>query len=191
MPTQPVLPPPCEIPDSYTVVSIRHERHDTTPVTVIRTQPAEPLHLGGEHVTLVIRSDDQTVYGLTHQTVQPNAPLPDADTARTIAFDFLHAMDAAYTAGLTEQWIDRHDETITTRDGPATIAGVKVKTRHADGRYAWVIVGPHNQVITYERDITWDAANSRRKTQMWLHDRWIHAHDTHAPDLAAPAARSK
>lgn len=72
-----------------------------------------------------------------------------------------------------------------------TITGMKVKGRQlSTGLYAWVIVGPDEQVITFERGIAWDSSQHRRLTQMWLHDAWIAARDGFAPQpgpLAAPA----
>lgn len=49
---------------------------------------------------------------------------------------------------------------------------VKCKSKR-DGRYFWVIVGPGGHVITFERDVVWNAAGSMRQTEMWLHDLWL------------------
>lgn len=118
-----------------------------------------------------------------------DSDLPDAAHAHKHAFDFLARVDPNYAAELQLQWIDQHDETITTPDqADHTIAGMKVKTRHRDGRYAWAVVGPGPQIITYERDITWDAPAARRITHMWLHDTWIAAHDNDQPQPDPPYA---
>ncbi|WP_417235615.1 hypothetical protein [Arthrobacter sp.] len=109
--------------------------------------------------------------------------------ARKIALDFLGEVDADYATGLRELWIDRHDEHINDADGkPATVAGIKVKNGHDSGLYAWVIVGEHGQVVTYERDVAWISAEARRHTHMWLHDQWITAHDAGGPELDPPLA---
>lgn len=68
------------------------------------------------------------------------------------------------------------------------MAGTKVKTRHANGRYAWVIVGADETILTYERDITWDSAAGRRSAEMWLHDTWIAAREGAAAQPPAPYA---
>lgn len=189
-PTPTTLPAGLTIPDRYVRQHVRHELHEDIPVTVTRYQATPELTYGGEHVTTVIGSDNGTLYGYTRQlATSDESALPDTDTARKIAFDLLGRADADYAAGLRELWIDRHDEQITTADGnPATVAGIKVKTGHDNGLYAWVIVGEHGQVVTYERDIAWISAEARRHTHMWLHDQWITAHDAGGPELDPPLA---
>lgn len=185
------LPAGLMIPSGFEHRYVRHELHEDTPVTVTRYQQIPDLSYGGEHVTTVIGTNDGILYGYTQLTPTENEnQLPDKDVARRVAFNFLNEMDADYTAGLDERWIDRHDEHITTQNGePATVAGVKVKTGHQNGLYAWVIVGEHEQVITYERDVAWNSAEARRHTHMWLHDQWIIAHDAGGPELEPPLAR--
>jgi hypothetical protein len=65
---------------------------------------------------------------------------------------------------------------------------MKVKMHHDNGLYGWVIVGSDGQVITFERDIAWDAGEGRRGTQMWLHDAWIAAYEGAGPQPDAPYA---
>lgn len=189
-PTTTVLPAGLTIPDGFVHQHVRHELHEDIPVTVTRYQRTPTLAYGNEHVTTVMGTEDGILYGYTRQiaTSDENA-LPETETARTIAFDFLNEVDADYTAGLRELWIDRHDEQITGADGkPTTVAGIKVKTVHENGLYAWVIVGERGQVITYERDVAWISAEARRHTHMWLHDQWITAHDAGGPELDTPLA---
>ena len=38
-----------------------------------------------------------------------------------------------------------------------TISGVKVKTHHESGLYAWIVVGADGRIVTHERDIRWDS----------------------------------
>lgn len=189
-PPKAALPVGLTIPDGFVHQHVRHELHEDIPVTVTRYQAAPELNYGGEHVTTVIGTDNGILYGYTRQlATRDESALPDTETARTIAFDLLKTVDTDYMAGLRELWIDRHDEQITTTGGqPATVAGIKVKTGHDNGLYAWVIVGEHGQVLTYERDIAWISAEARRHTHMWLHDEWITAHDAGSPELDPPLA---
>ncbi len=186
-----ILPSGLTIPEDFAHRFVREELHEEIPVTVARYQRTPLLVYGGEHVTTVIGTDDGILYGYTRQiATSDDAALPDPNTARKAAFEFLIEADASYAAGLDEQWIDRHDEQITTESGqPSTVAGIKVKTRHTSGLYAWVIVGEHAQIVTYERDIVWNSGEARRHTHMWLHDRWVMAHDEGRPDLDPPLAR--
>ncbi|MFT4052450.1 MAG: hypothetical protein QM677_09395 [Microbacterium sp.] len=191
MTTTTILPAGLTIPARFEHQHVRHERHEAIPVTVTRYQSTPDLSYGTEHVTTVIGTENGILYGYTRQTAtEDEHRLPDVEAARRIAFDFLTTVDAGYASGLTEQWIDRHDEQITTATGKsAAVAGIKVKTRHRSGLYAWVIIGEYGQILTYERDIVWNSAAARRHTSMWLHDRWITAHDAGGPELDAPAAR--
>lgn len=169
-------------------VRVRDEHHDKRPVTVVRFQPAGYC-LGGTHLSVVVDPSD-TLLGYTCLTLQRPGVLPSTATAREIALRFLSSLDPAYTAELQELWIAQHDEAVIGADGTQhVVSGMKVKTRHARGLYAWVVVAPDGQVITYERDITWDAVTGRRATQMWLHDTWICAHDGLVPQPDPPYAR--
>ncbi len=177
------------IPSGFDVVHTRHELHDHIRVTVTRAQPEAPLNYGGEHTSFVVGVADDILYGYTRQQAgYATGELPSPERARDIAVAFLTEVDRAFAEQLTVLWVDRHDETIRTAAGECTVAGMKVKARHSDGRYAWVIVAADETVLTYERAITWDAEQSRRLTGMWLHDRWIVAHDNCGPELPAPLA---
>ncbi|WP_059012134.1 hypothetical protein [Streptomyces specialis] len=168
---------------------IRREEHDGRPVTVVRflkeARPGEGVHL------TVVLDDDGVLLGYTRLDPEDPSlagPLPAEHEAREAAFAFVTAFDPAYAAGLTVQWIARHDEHVAGPDGPAVVSGVKVKTRHRDGLYAWVVIGPGGTVLTYERDIRWDAVAGRRGTQMWLHDVWIAAREGRGPQPSSPYA---
>ncbi|MEU4624672.1 hypothetical protein AB0G04_32460 [Actinoplanes sp. NPDC023801] len=177
------------VPADLPVARTRRERHDTSAVSVVRFQRAG-YRLGGPHATTVV-SDDGTLLGFTNLTVTAPGDLPNKDDAERVAFAFLRRVDRVHADALAVQWVDRHDETITDAAGTTrTIAGIKVKTRHADGRYTWVIVGPDARIVTYERGVTWDRDEGRRGTYMWLHDAWVAAHDGSAAPPPPPYART-
>lgn len=76
------------------------------------------------------------------------------------------------------QWMDDHPELLTLDGQQTKIHGMKIKMyipQHA--LWAWVIVGCDNQVLTFERNISWDFDKMVRQTQMWLHDGWLKAQD--------------
>ncbi|MGO1849472.1 hypothetical protein [Microbacterium sp.] len=129
--------------------------------------------------------EDGTIFGYTHQSDHFTADaLPGREEAEQVAVEFLTSIDPAFADGLTVQWINQHDETITGPDNTTvTVSGMKVKTRHDSGLYTWVIVGAGNQIVTYERDITWNSDHSRRQTAMWLHDAWVTARDNSGEEL--------
>ena len=72
-----------------------------------------------------------------------------------------------------------HDETITVnnreRKQTLTLTGMKVKMRSTkpDQLWFWVIVGPNEEVMVFERDIFWVTMPGHRRTEKWLHDSWL------------------
>ncbi|MFP1626951.1 hypothetical protein ACLB9X_17635 [Streptomyces sp. 5K101] len=178
------------LPDGWTPVQIRSERHDDRPVTVVRYEQGTPRDLGGEHITTVVGADG-TLLGYTRMTAAAaRAPrATDEDAARDAAFTWLKGFAAGYADGLDVQWVNDHDEEVRDPAGAAhTITGLKVKTHHDNGRYTWVIVDGDGQVITYERDVRWDSDAGRRGTEMWLHDKWIAAREGSGPQPPSPYA---
>ncbi|MEO3805550.1 hypothetical protein [Nonomuraea sp. B1E8] len=175
------------IPHGWEIVRVRRERHDDRDVAVIRHQP-DGYRLSGPHTSLVLDADG-TILGFTRLQGDDHRPLPHARRAEEIALRFLREVAPDHADGLTVNWVAQHDETVTRPDGATErISGMKVKTRHDNGLYTWVIVGPDETVLTYERDITWDSGRGRRGTQMWLHDSWIAAYEGTGPQPASPYA---
>lgn len=177
-------------PEGWQAASVRRELHDDRPVTVVRFEADSVPNQGGEHVTAVI-DDDETLLGYTRMIASDSTRRahPDHEQAEQQAMRWLSGFAAEYAAGLSVSWVAQHDETVTDATGTEhTISGVKVKTHHESGLYAWVIVDQAGQVITWERDIRWDGSAGRRATQMWLHDSWIAAHDGLGPQPEPPYA---
>lgn len=177
-----------EIPEEWAIVDVRTEHHDERAVHVIRHQPGD-YRLGGPHATVVL-DQEGTILGFTTLSEEgAGAALLDEEEAQKRAFDFIHTVAPDYLSGLSVNFVQQHDETVTTDDGAeVTVSGMKVKMHHENGLYAWVIVGPDGGVLTYERDIAWDSGEGRRGTQMWLHDSWIAAYEGTGPQPAPPYA---
>ncbi|MGN9841669.1 hypothetical protein ACTMTI_26440 [Nonomuraea sp. H19] len=175
------------IPSGWEIVRVREERHDDRAVTVIRYQP-DGYRPGGPHTSIVLDADG-TILGFTRLQGVSDGPLPGVSRAEEVALRFLRQVAPDYAEGLSVNWVSQHDEIVTRPDGATeTVSGMKVKMHHGDGLYAWVIVGPDESVLTYERDITWDSGQSRRGTQMWLHDAWIAAYEGTGPQPGSPYA---
>lgn len=173
------------VPASWRSVGNRRADHDDRSVLVSRYQPEPDLRLSGPHLSVVRDIRDGTLLGYTHLTLGSGA-LP-SEEARQAAFEFLDRVDPTHASGLTVQWVDRYDETITECKRPPT------RRRWDEGQdpprkrpVHVVIVGPGNRVITYEREITWCTGAGRRATQMWLHDTWIAAHRGVGPQPDGP-----
>jgi hypothetical protein len=182
-----VAPPP-----GWQVVHAHRGLHDGRPVTVVRHQPHGPRTLLGVHTTAVV--DDQGVLlGWTNLTLQAaGRPHPQPATAQQAAFNWLARFAADHATGLVVQWVQPHDETVLDPSGDShTILGTKVKTRHLDGRYTWVVLGDGPGILTYERNVRWDAAAGRRGTEMWLHDAWVAACEGSGPQPPAPYALAR
>lgn len=176
------------VPAGWRVADARTENHDGTAVTVTRYERDGRRTLGAEHVSTVVARDG-TLLGYTRMIAGASGELLPEDRAREAALGWLRRHAPEYARGLDVQWVDRHDERVRTPDGREhVVPGTKVKARHASGLYAWVIVDAAGRVVTYERDVRWDASAGRRGTEMWLHDTWVAAREGTGPQPAAPYA---
>ncbi|MDO5672079.1 MAG: hypothetical protein Q4G30_04385 [Actinomycetaceae bacterium] len=184
------LLPELAIPTTFVRVHTQTVTHNGLPACLERWQDTEVLRYGGPHITTVTGLDDNVLYGFTAQLPADNAAkLPDKQQAEDIARRFFEDVDPLYAQGLSLQWVDRHDETVTDAAGNELIVpGIKVKMRHTSGLYAWGIVGAGSRIVTYERDVSWNTEHAHRNTAMWLHDRWIVALQHGGPALPPPAA---
>lgn len=165
------LLPGVSFPAGFSQVSERTGETVGLPVIVTRFQSQPDIPLGGEQVS-VARTPEGNILGyIDFRLPEPDAgQLPTPEQAERDAFALLNRVDAEYAAGLTVQWVDTHDEAIVDADGTErTLAGMKVKTVHENGRYTWVIYGADSRVIAYERDIPWNG--EVRVTGAWLEER--------------------
>lgn len=163
-------------PAGYLLRDARLEAMDEVPVWVYRFEKAngENSGLGGEHFSLVVNAETDTILGFTKMDGGlAEGDLPSRDEARRVAMETFDSLAPGLAPTLQVQWIEPHEETLLVEGGSVTITGMKVKCRQNSGKYAWVIVGPGGDVITFEREIIWDSGMSRRATQKWLHDSWL------------------
>ncbi|MFC9897735.1 hypothetical protein ACFVMC_28950 [Nocardia sp. NPDC127579] len=180
------------LPDGWLPAWVQAAGHDQQSVTVVRYEQDARRDLGGEHITTVVGADG-TLLGYTRMTASAASgpAATDRVAARTAAATWLNGFAADYAAGLDLQFVEPHEEQIRDSTGVTrTITGLKVKSHHASGLYAWTIVDGDGQVITYERDIRWDSGAGRRGTEMWMHDKWIAAREGSGPQPSSPYARA-
>jgi hypothetical protein len=179
------------VPDGWRPVQVRRAKHEERAVTVVRYEQGARRTLGGEHVTTVVDGKG-VLLGYTRMTRDAATSSPPSDqAAEKAAFAWMKRFVPEHSEGLSVQWVDRHDEEVRDQSGAAhTVTGAKVKSRHGNGLYTWVIVDGEGEVVTYERDIRWDGLRGRRATQMWLHDKWIAAREGTGPQPASPYARA-
>lgn len=163
------------VPPDYSLVEATQVTQDERPVLVFRHERADGRNvgLGGEHVSFVVETEMIRLMGVTRMEARfADGDFPERGTARDIADEFIAQAAPDLHGTLDVLWIEPHDETITADGHEVVISGMKVKCRDPTGTYAWVIVGPESEVITFERDIIWNSDMSKRQTEQWLHDDW-------------------
>ena len=153
---------------------LRYERED---------QRNRGLH--GEHFSAVLSQDGKRLKGFTQMDERlSDGQLPDKVQAEKAALAYLQKYAPDLLNSMEIQWIKPHDEQIQLQreigePQTVTITGMKVKCYNtANGRYFWVIVGPQEQIVTFERDIVWSTNMGQRQTEKWLHDQWVEQQQT-------------
>lgn len=168
------------VPNDYTLVAVQGQKQNSADVWVFRFEKVsgENNGLGGEHFSFVVEKNHYKLLGFTWMDQkQTKGELPSKEETIAIAKAFLDKAEPGLFGKLQNLWIDRHDEVITLRDSETmvnravTVSGMKYKCylKEKDD-YAWVIVGPGGNVITFEQGIVW---NNGRVTEKWLHDSWL------------------
>ena len=173
------------LPGDYVLVEARQITRDERTVWWFRHEPTDgsTADLGGEHISFVVDARAARLLGMTRMEARlAVGGLPDRETARTVAEEFLADAAPDLHGAVEVLWIEPHDETIAVDGRDVVVSGMKVKCRDQSGTYAWVIVGPRSEVVTFERDVIWNDDMSRRETEQWLHDDWL-AKQTDSTDL--------
>lgn len=163
------------VPPSYTLVEARRVKRNERSVWLFRHEHADARSggLGGEHISFVIDAEATRLLGVTRmETRFAEGNLPDREQAQSVAEGFIAEAAPDLNGRLDVLWIEPHDEIIILDGREIVVTGMKVKCREPSGTYAWVIVGPENEVITFEREVIWDDDMSERQTEKWLHDDW-------------------
>ncbi|MFP4100567.1 hypothetical protein [Coleofasciculus sp.] len=171
-----------EIPSGFILTTSQSVTMDGEAVWHLRYERDDQQNQGlyGEHLSVVVSQDSNRLKGITWMDAKlSHGDLPNQESAQKAAIAYLQDNAPDLLNSMDVQWIKPHDEQIQIRQetGEAqtvTITGMKVKCYNpADGSYFWVIVGPQEQIITFERDIIWSTNLGRRQTEKWLHDQWV------------------
>lgn len=163
------------VPAGYELKSAQNGKQNQNNVIVFRYEKAngENNGIGGEHVSFTLDADTHRLLGVTCMTadVMNGGHLPSKEQTREVAKRFLAQVEPGLFEQLENLWIDQHDEVIQVNGQPVTVSGMKYKCfLPSKNDYVWVIVGPSEQVITFEQGIIWQGG---RVTEKWLHDSWL------------------
>lgn len=166
------------IPEGYELRNALMVKQNSNDVYVFRYEKSsgENNGLGGEHFSFVVDKNSHKIFGFTWMDQSfSTGELPSKEETRDAAKAFLDKVEPGLFEKLDNLWIDKHDETITVKNGKSsktvTVSGMKYKCYLRDqDEYAWVIVGPGGMIITFEQGIIWD---NGRVTEKWLHDEWL------------------
>lgn len=181
-PTPTVLNAVCP-PEGYSRVLAQEGAMDGEPVWHLRYEPAgtagDRPNLGGEHYSAVV-TPDGAIKGVTWLDRRfAEGALPTPERAGEVAQGYLRAVAPDLLDRMEVRWVRPHEERIRVAGATAgsrelSVTGMKVKCRNgADKRFFWVIVGPGETVLTFERDIVWNSLRQKRETEQWLHDAWL------------------
>lgn len=165
-----------EIPDAYHFHTVSKVKTNDVEAYLFRYQKDENKGFNGEHFSFLVSKDEKQILGFTNMNTKfTDLNMLSRKKTEQIAKKFLMKIDKSLTDSLENLWIERHDEQIFVDNGKATtLAGMKYKCyRSFQDDYAWVIVGHDGSIVTFERDIKWNAEEHRRITEKWLHDNWV------------------
>lgn len=173
-------------PDHFKFRWMQEVTVDGKPVYHLRCEPARsPVPaLCGEHYSVLVTPEGQLQGEILMDATLAEeialAGLPTEEAARAVALRYLRERAPDLVAPIEIHWVAAHAEKVLLTSNEVagglavTVSGMKVKCRNkADGRWFWVIVGPGERVITFERDVVWNTKNSMRQSEMWLHDLWL------------------
>lgn len=168
------------IPGTHAQVMSRQVSADGEAAVLTRYERKDGRNAGleGEHFSSVIAPSGR-LKGFANISLDlVGRPLPDSQRSEEIARAFLQQYAPDLLPRMEIHWIDKHDEPIRVeRNGrmeTVTLTGMKVKARNLEDRlWFWVIVGPDEQPMVFERDITWIIFPGHRQTEKWLHDSWL------------------
>lgn len=167
---------PFALPAGFAPVAAAEVALDGQPARLLRYERADGRNagLGGEHVSLVLGAEGRLLGYTRMDATLAARPLPDEAAAEATAVAFLERAAPELVPVRRLSWVKPHAETVQAGGRALEVTGMKVKMRNtADDTWFWVIVGPDEQIVTFERDIVWLSFPGRRQTEKWLHDAWL------------------
>ncbi|MBC9784320.1 hypothetical protein H1S01_07320 [Heliobacterium chlorum] len=163
-----------EVPREYKLKEVRCGTQNESAVWIFRYVKSDGNHLlGGEHYSFTVEQKTLKLLGLTwmDQRFVSDQRLPSQERTKDVAKLFLESVQPGLFERLDNHWIRPHDEQIGINGRKLVITGMKFKCYMAeDDTWAWVIVGPDENIITFEQGIKWE---NGRITEKWLHDSWV------------------
>ncbi|MFP7737485.1 YcdB/YcdC domain-containing protein [Priestia aryabhattai] len=163
------------IPKNYELKNVQNKKQNNSNVLIFRFEKSDGQNnrLNGEHYSITVDKDTEKILGFTWMDKSlSEGSLPSPRQTKEVSKDFLNKIEPGLFNKLENLWIKPHEEIIFDENGKEIkVIGMKYKCyKKDDDTYAWVIVGPHNQIITFEQEIIW---NGGRVTEKWLHDTWL------------------
>lgn len=163
------------IPEGYAFKNVESREQNDHHVWIFRYEKSnkENNGLGGEHYSFTIDKDSYEILGITwmDQNFTSGKQLPSKERTEEIVKSFLNSVQPGLFERLDNHWIRPHDEVISINGRKVTITGMKYKCYlPEDDTWAWVIVAPNEDIITFEQGIKWEKG---RVTEKWLHDNWL------------------
>ncbi|MFT4416946.1 hypothetical protein ACLM5H_24090 [Fredinandcohnia humi] len=163
------------VPKGYEVKGISSGKHNELDIWIFRYEKSngENNGLGGEHYSFTVDKDNHEILGVTwiDQRFASGQQLPSEIRTEEVAKAFFNQIEPSLFDHLENHWIRLHNEVLTKKDKKLTITGMKYKCYLPDeDTWAWVVVGPDEEIITFERGIKWEGC---RVTEKWLYDNWL------------------
>jgi hypothetical protein len=172
------------IPAGFQESLVRNVEHDGDPIYWARfSKYGKVDEFGGEHFSVTYDAKNKLLKGYMHLDQRFDTDeLPSEEEAKEIALNFIEKHAPDMIGNIEVRWIrplrkipenPPHDQGFALKSGHI-ITGVRVKLWNiAKQKFAWVIVGKGGEVISFERDISWDFEKKFRITERWLHDSWL------------------
>ena len=160
------------IPDEYTLSRVIEGMQNGQPVLVFRYE-REETGLGHEHFSFTIEPASNKLLGFTwfDRRFEKGASLPTKSQTKDIAEAFFEKAAPGLLQKIDHKWTAEHDELVLINEQEVLICGMKYKCYIPEhDSYAWVIVGPGGNVMTFEQEIIW---RKGRVSEKWLHDSWL------------------
>ncbi|MGJ9459918.1 hypothetical protein [Oceanobacillus sp. CF4.6] len=163
------------IPLGYEFKEVRSERQNKDDVWVFRYEKSNGDNngLGGEHFSFTVNQDSYRILGTIwmDRRFVTGQQLPSSQETLQISKTFIDQTQPGLFERLENTWIRPEDTAIMVDGEKMTVTGMRCKFyAPLENRWAWVIVGPDKDIISFEQEMVWIGG---RISEMWLHDSWL------------------
>lgn len=162
-------------PTDYQLQSCRPVIQDEVEAFVFRYERADGSNngLGGEHYSFTVSAAPHKILGLMWANPQfaDGQPLPDDERTAPLARSLVEHIEPGLLDKAEYRWTRPESFTMHADGQAISITGMRYKLYLPEtGKWAWVIVAPTGQIMTFEQDMIWRGG---RISEMWLHDEWL------------------